>query len=474
MRTELLISAGNWRVAALLIVWILPGCGESPPTPGPVVPPPGVNIPAPVEPPPVAAESSDPAAGHPDAGIPAAVESDSTVPASNPPSELNQGAGDPSTSNPEHAAAETVATPDKPMETAPAPSVAETTPATPPSTPGTNVTTSVNPSGQKKDPEGESFALVGKPDGKEYFKLNGREDDLEEVDVTELPDYVDGSMFRVTGGHSGSKLIPSTSNPIQNLPPEVEVLPEFGYSPDGLPYRIRVTTNDPVEMALVPAGEFIRGRNGDAPELSPQQSVYLDSFYMDITEVTVERFMKIKEEMTKSKRIFTPPGNQNQGSPEAAAVGIVHGDARFYAKWAGKELPTEAQWEKAARGTEGGEYPWGNGRPIWNRLRQQDQIDPVGSFPNDVSPYGIFDLAGNAREWCRDNYSPKAYAELGSTPDKLKNPEYVKKASSEAVYVVRGGAPDWSIFTRGSEKGTSRNSLIGFRCVYQLPASKSP
>jgi len=427
MRSQLQTSVGNLKAELLLIAIFLCGCGggsEPPKTPGPVVPPPVAANPAPV----------NPAPANPGPASPAAEPTAAAV-------------------TPENSVVKT-------EESSPPPVSSD--PASAPTAPTASTIDG-----------GEAFALAGKPNEQEYFKLQGSDDGQEEVSVSVLPDNVDGTMFRVTGSSRDNNITPSSNGPKQNLPEDVQVLPEFGYSPDGLPYRIRLLTNDPVEMALVPAGEFIRGKSGDEPELSPQQTIYLDSFYMDLTEVTVERYIKVKESMTKAKRTFAPPSN-HQGASEAAAVGIGYGDAQFYAKWAGKELPTEAQWEKAARGTAGARYPWGNGRPIWNRMRNPGQIDRVGTFSTDISPYGILDLAGNAREWCRDNYSPKAYAEIGSTPSKLRNPVYLTKLSGETVYVVRGGSEDWSVWARGNSKGTSRNPTIGFRCVYQIPASKSP
>lgn len=320
----------------------------------------------------------------------------------------------------------------------------------------------------------EYFALVGKPSAaEEEFVLKGEDDGTERMNLTDLPRRVDGTMFRVSGGGGTSRGTASGNGERRVLPKEVEVLEDYGYSPDGLPFRIRLTTKDPVEMALVSAGAFTRGRGGEGDENGPEQSVYLDSYYMDVVEVTVERYLKMREEHKKESRSFTMPSNQKSGDDQPA-LGIGHGDAEFYAKWAGKELPSEAQWEKAARGTEGGQYPWGNGRPIWHRKRVPEQIDPVGSFPSDASPYGVLDLAGNANEWCRDTYSPKAYLEIGATPEKLRNPIYTRKLAGETVYVVRGGgvrgsSSDWSVWQRGSEKGTARNPTIGFRCVYQLP-----
>lgn len=278
-------------------------------------------------------------------------------------------------------------------------------------------------------------------------------------------------MFKIESeeGESTSPLPGAAS--ARKFPEGVEVLPEYGYSPDGLPMRIRLTTNDPIDMALVPAGAFLRGTNDGPEDAAPRQSVYLDSFYMDLTEVTLDRYQKFRDAHSDLKRPLSAPVNQTS-PPQTPAVGIPFPDAQLYSKWAGKELPSEAQWEKAARGTEGARFPWGDGRPLWARPRTTDQLDPAGSFPGDASPYGILDLAGNAREWCRDNYAASVYRDLGSSPDKLKNPLFTRKSAGETTYVVRGGADDWSTWSRGSEKGTARNPRIGFRCVYVLPSEK--
>jgi formylglycine-generating enzyme required for sulfatase activity len=238
----------------------------------------------------------------------------------------------------------------------------------------------------------------------------------------------------------------------------------------GWPARIRCDRNG-AEMALVTGGAVVVGHDGGPPESSPQISVVLDSFYMDVTEVTVgqyERFRKaLKEE--KGRNIIAEP--QNAASPpDFPALGVTLTQAQFYARWAGQEIPTEAEWERAARGEAAFDHPWGNGRAIWKRARGFDQIDPVKSFRTDVSPFGIYDLAGNAREWCVDHYSPTAFADaLKASNGQLRNWKGPRTGQQENSHVVKGNGPHWDAWYRAGMNGLGRHPDVGFRCILRLP-----
>jgi formylglycine-generating enzyme required for sulfatase activity len=238
----------------------------------------------------------------------------------------------------------------------------------------------------------------------------------------------------------------------------------------GWPSRIRCDRNG-AEMALVTGGAVVVGHDGGPPESSPQLSIVLDSFYMDVTEVTVgqyERFRNaLKEE--KGRSIIGEP--QNAASPpDFPVLGVTLTQAQFYARWAGQEIPTEAEWERAARGEAAFDHPWGNGRAIWKHARGFDQIDPVKSFRTDVSPFGIYDLAGNAREWCVDHYSPTAFADaLKASNGQLRNWKGPRTGQPENAHVVKGNGPRWEAWYRAGMNGLGRHPDVGFRCVLRLP-----
>jgi sulfatase modifying factor 1 len=257
----------------------------------------------------------------------------------------------------------------------------------------------------------------------------------------------------------------------QTLPKGFTAVPGFGVTETGWPRRIRGAV-DEKEMACVPAGIFTQGTNQGTADAAPAHSVSLDTFYMDVTEVTIGEFQKFKT--AKSGEETGPSSTVPlQGNPQLPVVKVSWRDAQSYARWAGKELPTEAEWEMAGRGTESTEFPWGSDRVLWDRPRSLGQIDLVGSYPHDRSHFGIMDLAGNVREWCSDWYNVKAYAEAkgkdGAPPHNWPGP----RKASNGERVIKGGADRWELWTRGSHSMNKPADDIGFRCVLRCPA-KTP
>jgi len=206
---------------------------------------------------------------------------------------------------------------------------------------------------------------------------------------------------------------------------------------------------DSMEMVCIPAGQFVMGsRSEEIDEVLagcnvcrvesytdelPQHVVYLDAFWIDRTEVTSAQYRKCVE-----AGACPLPGGCDSGEPtygvpsreEHPMVCLSRDEAQAYASWVGGRLPTEAEWEKAARGTDGRMYPWGNTFD-GSRLNfcdrnctfdwKDDGADdgyaytaPVGSYPSGASPYGLFDMAGNAWEWVADTYAAEYYAESPS------------------------------------------------------------
>ncbi|MBC7840102.1 MAG: SUMF1/EgtB/PvdO family nonheme iron enzyme, partial [Nitrospiraceae bacterium] len=191
-------------------------------------------------------------------------------------------------------------------------------------------------------------------------------------------------------------------------------------------------------MALVPAGKFRMGSSmGDADE-QPEHQVYVEAFFMDTYQVTVGQYARFLDATSHE----APPDwtimnrSQHQKRP---IVNVDWADAYAYCTWVGKRLPTEAEREKAARGTDGRTYPWGNEHPTkffanvsqehWNN---HSALTPVGTFENGKSPYGIYDMAGNVWEWVSDWYDPNYYKTSPS-----QNPTGPPRGESK---VIRGGS----------------------------------
>ena len=234
---------------------------------------------------------------------------------------------------------------------------------------------------------------------------------------------------------------------------------------------------DPVPMVTIPAGEFLMGNpegKGRADEW-PQRSVYLDAFAIDQVEVTNERYMAFVT--TTGHR--NPPNPYGTG-PLLSAKGIEQlpvvqttwYDAKAYCSWAKKRLPTEAEWEKAARGTDGRLFPWGNEPATLKRANfdreweDEKTLYPVGSLPDGDSPYGVKDMAGNAREWVSDWYDPDYYKHAPNL-----NPQGPDKKG--VVRSIRGGSwhspvADITTSARGRGGFALQTHGTGFRCARGL------
>jgi formylglycine-generating enzyme required for sulfatase activity len=233
---------------------------------------------------------------------------------------------------------------------------------------------------------------------------------------------------------------------------------------------------DGAPMSLVLAGEFTMGDR----TFGPAHKVYLDAFYMDQYEVRVSLYASFLKATKREK-----PYNWDQMDPQAdgdrPVIGVDWYDADAYCHWAGKRLPTEAEWEKAARWTDGRPYPWGNGRLEktrasynWDGKRKWEgykTLSPVGSYLTGKSPYGIYDLAGNVWEWTADWYDRDAYKNSST-----RNP--AGPAMGE-FKVFRGGsalshATDVISALRNRASPTGRAITIGFRCAQSPPKAPPP
>ena len=216
-------------------------------------------------------------------------------------------------------------------------------------------------------------------------------------------------------------------------------------------------------MIAIPAGEFTMG--SDVEDERPPHAVFVEAFEMDRFEVTNQEFERFVYEMgyitDAEKAGDTSWQAYVQGKPNHPVVKASWNDAKAYCEWVGKRLPTEAEWEKAARGTDGRAYPWGN---QWDAAKANAKeakhrgTTAVGSFPGGASPYGVMDMAGNVAEWTSDWF--KAYP----------GGDFASPYFGEKYRVIRGGG--WfsdKQLVRTTERSCSgvelANDDVGFRCA---------
>lgn len=227
---------------------------------------------------------------------------------------------------------------------------------------------------------------------------------------------------------------------------------------------------DGAMLVKIPEGKFLMGSpEGEGePHEQPQHTVYVSTFLIDKTEVSVRQYLKYAEE----KGISPPPDPIWGWKPDYAISFILLHEARAFCEWAGGRLPTEAEWEKAARGTDGRKYPWGD---EWDATRCNSiagglhQPESVGYSRSCASPYGVLDMAGGVQEWTADRYAEDYY--LQSPENNPTGPE------TGRMYVMRGGGwmsqPTWiRTAYRARRSPTSRNMDHGFRCVTDVREEK--
>jgi formylglycine-generating enzyme required for sulfatase activity len=228
---------------------------------------------------------------------------------------------------------------------------------------------------------------------------------------------------------------------------------------------------DEMPMALIPEGPFWMGRDGTEAleDERPRHQVWLDAYLMDVYEVSTAQYARF---LAATNR---PPPWQWETVDlsvhgDRPVIGVDWEDAEAYCRWAGKRLPTEAEWEKAARGTDERLYPWGNQTPtaslanfaLGARFSYGQVLMPVGHYKQGISPYGLYAMAGNVWEWVHDWYGAHYYE---VSPE--RNPQGPEQGQFK---VLRGGS--WSdlpkyLLTYGRFKlpPTTRNSFTGFRCA---------
>jgi len=241
-----------------------------------------------------------------------------------------------------------------------------------------------------------------------------------------------------------------------------------------------VTGKDGAPMVLIPEGSFPMGvpqgdRDGGRDEY-PRHDVFVDAFYIDKFEVTNGRYFeyvkaaqhRIPQNPKNPARNLWQGDNITESLIDRPVINVDWFDAAAYCAWAGKRLPTEAEWEKAAKGTTDRRFPWGNVEPtdrhvnFNQRWMGEKTLMPVGSYEAGKSPFGVYDMAGNVWEWVNDWYDSRYYEKSPA-----KNPAGPETGTKK---VIRGAGwlnetPTIRIFTRVDSDPTIRNESTGFRCA---------
>jgi sulfatase modifying factor 1 len=258
------------------------------------------------------------------------------------------------------------------------------------------------------------------------------------------------------------------------VPAGFRAVSEAGVHSSGWPNQIS-SDRDGAIMALIPAGTYLQGRDDGESDEGPEHKVVLGAYYVDQHEVTVRQYnLYVKETGKKPTKPRTAKGEADAppSSEDLPVANVTWTEAKAYCDWAGKDLPTEAQWEAAARTTDGRLYPWGSAPPTWSRPRAPRQVDPVMSYPLDQSPYGVFDLSGNVWEYTRDWFDSKYYQTLkGQTVDNPAGP--TSSRSRPPQVVVKGGGKGWFAPWRDGIKVDTRAPYVGFRGVLAVEGPSS-
>lgn len=218
-------------------------------------------------------------------------------------------------------------------------------------------------------------------------------------------------------------------------------------------------------MVEITAGSFQMGSNSGGPDSKPAHNVDVAAFKLDQFEVTNADFKKFVD-ATGYKTDSEKSGDKDwskfaQGKDDHPVIKVSWNDAKAFCEWAGKRLPTEAEWEFAARGTKNLAFPYGSDFNPKNQNGKESGLrgtTAVGSYPNGASPFQVFDMAGNVWEW------------TGSKPEKYPGNTTNSKLYGSNLYILRGGGwfdvqDQLTTFYRNSAVPTTANDDLGFRCA---------
>jgi len=245
-------------------------------------------------------------------------------------------------------------------------------------------------------------------------------------------------------------------------------------------YQVSKIGDKPNDMIQIPAGEFVRGSNDRLSDEGPQHIAFLPAFLIDKYEVTNVQYKKFIDDTGRRSPKHYKNRTYPLGKADHPVTYVSWYDADAYCKWAGKRLPSDQEWEKAARGTDARTYPWGNEFSVdrantpqrWKNMKVKGDTSPVGAFEKGKSFYGLHDMSGNVWEWTDSWY--KAYP---------GNPDASNENYGEKYKTLKGGS--WwdcsfykcgmsaPVYNRSFFIRTSKNSSFGFRCANEVNDLKS-
>ena len=287
---------------------------------------------------------------------------------------------------------------------------------------------------------------------------------------------------------TATKIVTPSATAETTVVPTATIVTETPAATPSATQQLRTSPIDGMPQVFIPAGTFRMGGMDarSAPDERPAHYVTLDAYWMDQLEVTNAMYLLCLQTgpCTAPQSFKSSRRTEYFRNPEFNDYPVVYvtwGQAKTYCEWAGGRLPSEAEWERAARGDDWRTFPWGEDkadglRANFNMLL--GDTSRVGTFPLGASPFGVLDMAGNVAEWTNDYYSGTYYASLGEETANPSGPE----TSSSLRRVVRGGSlGDAEINIRVPKRSAVLGSdlsvvpatpgefspRIGFRCVHQ-------
>jgi len=251
----------------------------------------------------------------------------------------------------------------------------------------------------------------------------------------------------------------------------------------------------------IPAGDFVMGSEDGRENERPAHAVYLDAYELDRFEVTNAQYRRFMLATGHRPPRYWTGEAYPVGQADYPVVGVSWAEADAYCRWAGKRLPTEAEWEKACRGTDGRIYPWGDSweprranvdaagwrfgaasedasaATLWDAAWRQltlppgaagPSLQPVGSHPDGASPYGALDMVGNASEWVADRYNWSDYSKLPARNPVVTDPPW-NRCVRNTAWCDPVGTPAWTqMLSRCAARNSSHavsDPRVGFRCA---------